>query len=58
MNELCNFHFLINIYQSKHMTDIKTSVLYVAGQPNMVTLDYLIRTDSNENKWVFAAKLC
>lgn len=24
------------------MTDIKTSVLYVAGNPAMVTLDYLI----------------
>lgn len=35
------------------MTDIKTSVLYVAGQPNMVTLDYLICTGNNENKWVF-----
>lgn len=33
------------------MTDIKTSVLYVAGKPNMVTLDYLIQA-GGENKWV------
>lgn len=31
------------------MTDIKTSVLYVSGKPNMVTLDYLICT-GGENK--------
>lgn len=31
------------------MTDIKTSVLYVSGKPNMVTLDYSIQT-GNENK--------
>lgn len=33
--------------QSEHMTDIKTSVLYVSGKPNMVTLDYLISTDNS-----------
>ncbi|KAG5679918.1 hypothetical protein PVAND_009454 [Polypedilum vanderplanki] len=32
-------------YNSQHMTDIKTSVLYVGGKPNIVTLDYLISTD-------------
>lgn len=31
-------------WQSDHMTDIKTSVLYVSGKPNMVVLDYLIQT--------------
>ncbi|CAO1393087.1 unnamed protein product [Diamesa hyperborea] len=34
-------------YNSEHMTDIKTSVLYVSGKPNMVTLDYLISTDNS-----------
>lgn len=37
--------------QSQHMTDIKTSVLYVSGKPNMVTLDYLIST-GGDSKWV------
>lgn len=31
-------------YNSQHMTDIKTSVLIVAGKPAMVSLDYLIST--------------
>jgi glycine N-methyltransferase len=31
-------------YNSKHMTDIKTSVLYVCGKPALVTLDYLVDT--------------
>lgn len=35
------------------MTDIKTSVLYVSGKPNMVTLDYSILT-GDENKWVLS----
>lgn len=35
---------LHKLSQSQHMTDIKTSVLYVSGKPNMVTLDYLIST--------------
>lgn len=28
------------IFQSKHIKDIKTSVLYVNNQANLVTLDY------------------
>jgi glycine N-methyltransferase len=35
-------------YNSKHMTDIRTSVLYVSGKPTMVTLDYMICTEENE----------
>lgn len=31
-------------FQSKHTSDIKTSVLYVEGKPYLVTLDYLIDT--------------
>lgn len=31
-------------YNSNHTTDIKTSVLFVAGQPAMVTMDYSIDT--------------
>jgi len=30
-------------YNSEHMTDIKTSVLYVSGKPNTVVLDYVIQ---------------
>ena len=30
--------------QSRHTADIKTSVLYVAGKPALVTLDYVIST--------------
>lgn len=41
------FSFSFNHMQSEHMTDIKTSVLYVSGKPNMVTLDYLISTDNS-----------
>ncbi|XP_032682054.1 glycine N-methyltransferase [Odontomachus brunneus] len=33
-------------YNSQHMTDIKTSVLYVSGKPAIVTLDYMISLDS------------
>jgi hypothetical protein len=33
-----NFIFL----QSKHTTDIKTSVLYVNGQATLVTMDYVM----------------
>lgn len=38
-------------YNSQHMTDIKTSVLYVAGKPNMVTLDYLIQAGGENNEF-------
>jgi len=46
-----NYDYIINTgytpskciyYNSKHMTDIKTSVLYVSGKPSLVTMDYLI----------------
>ncbi|KAL6266827.1 hypothetical protein P5V15_003656 [Pogonomyrmex californicus] len=36
-------------YNSQHMTDIKTSVLYVSGKPRIVTLDYMLALDE-ENK--------
>lgn len=35
--------YILNIYfQSKHKTDIKTSVMYYCGKPHTVTLDYVI----------------
>jgi len=46
-----NYDYIINTgytpskciyYNSSHMTDIKTSVLYVSGKPTLVTMDYLI----------------
>ncbi|XP_056648913.1 glycine N-methyltransferase [Diorhabda sublineata] len=37
-------------YNSPHTTDIKTSVLYVAGKPALVTLDYLIDTSLLEDE--------
>ncbi|CAH1098927.1 unnamed protein product [Psylliodes chrysocephalus] len=36
-------------YNSQHTTDIKTSVLYVAGRPALVTLDYLIDISSADD---------
>lgn len=38
-------------WQSKHMTDIKTSVLYVAGKPSLITLDYVIRMNNENNEF-------
>ncbi|XP_055607397.1 glycine N-methyltransferase-like [Uranotaenia lowii] len=35
-------------YNSSHTTDIKTSVLYVASKPALVTLDYIISTGSGD----------
>ncbi|KAL0114405.1 hypothetical protein PUN28_011571 [Cardiocondyla obscurior] len=37
-------------YNSNHMTDIKTSVLYVAGKPKIITMDYMIALDEENNK--------
>lgn len=37
--------------QSRHLTDITTSVLYVAGKPALVTLDYLINAHGNVNEF-------
>ncbi|XP_044728903.1 glycine N-methyltransferase [Chrysoperla carnea] len=37
-------------YNSKHMTDIKTSVLYVSGRPALVTLDYMINMSMDRTK--------
>lgn len=37
--------------QSKHMTDIKTSVLYVAGQPSIITLDYVINANNESSEF-------
>ncbi|KAG5327268.1 GNMT methyltransferase, partial [Pseudoatta argentina] len=36
-------------YNSQHMTDIKTSVLFVCGKPKIITMDYIITLDE-ENK--------
>jgi len=36
-------------YNSSHDTDIKTSVLYVAGKPAMVMMDYFISSAINKN---------
>lgn len=38
-------------YNSQHKTDIKTSVLYVSGEPSMVTLDYVICADGEKNEF-------
>lgn len=35
-------------FQSKHTTDIITSVLYVSGKPALVTLDYMIDTSMDK----------
>ncbi|KZC14490.1 PREDICTED: glycine N-methyltransferase [Dufourea novaeangliae] len=37
-------------YNSQHMTDIKTSVLFVSGKPAIVTLDYMITLDDAEDE--------
>lgn len=53
-----NYDYIINTgqtppkciyYNSEHMLDIKTSVLYVSGKPRVITLDYMIAQDE-ENK--------
>jgi len=36
----CLAGYIIDQFQSQHIKDIKTSVLYVNNQPNLVTLDY------------------
>lgn len=33
------------------MTDIKTSVLYVGGQPSIITLDYIINANNECNEF-------
>merc|ERR1711945_46619 len=33
-------------YNSSHINDIKTSVLYVNNKPNLITLDYFMEVDS------------
>lgn len=40
-------------YNSKHTTDIKTSVLFISGQPTLVTLDYLLDVSSQDEKTDF-----
>lgn len=42
-------NFLLS--QSQHMTDIKTSVLYVGGQPSVITLDYVINAGDDNNEF-------
>lgn len=37
--------------QSKHTTDIKTSVLYVGGKPSLITLDYVIKMNNENNEF-------
>ncbi|XP_034175094.2 glycine N-methyltransferase [Osmia lignaria lignaria] len=37
-------------YNSQHMTNIKASVLFVSGKPAIVTLDYMITLDDNEEE--------
>lgn len=37
-------------YNSTHMTDIKTSVLYTGGKPSLVVMDYLIDTTASFGK--------
>ena len=34
------FNGVFYIFQSQHIVDIKTSVLYVNNTPNLITLDY------------------
>jgi len=36
--------------QSQHKTDIKTSILYVDGNPSIVTMDYMIDTMTGDDK--------
>ncbi|XP_022900931.1 glycine N-methyltransferase [Onthophagus taurus] len=52
-----NYDYIINTgktpakclyYNSAHMTDIKTSVLFEAGRPAMVMMDYLINVSEQE----------
>lgn len=43
-------------YNSNHINDIKTSVLYVNNKPNLITLDYFMNVekqdaDSNQFRW-------
>lgn len=38
-------------YNSSHTTDIKTSVLYVASKPTLVTLDYQISTGNDVSEF-------
>ena len=40
LHVLCSDALLLLSLQSKHIQGIKTSVLYVNNQPNMITLDY------------------
>lgn len=43
--------YIVSPLQSSHLTDITTSVLYVAGRPALVTLDYLINANGNVNEF-------
>ncbi|XP_011308305.1 glycine N-methyltransferase [Fopius arisanus] len=36
-------------YSNEHVTDIKTSVLFVAGKPQMVIMDYMVTLDSGKD---------
>jgi len=35
-------YLFYDYFQSRHTTDIRTSVLYVRGKPTVVSMDYLI----------------
>jgi hypothetical protein len=36
--------------QSQHKTDIRTSILYVNGQPSIVIMDYMIDAASSSDQ--------
>ncbi|XP_066593129.1 glycine N-methyltransferase [Prorops nasuta] len=38
-------------YNSQHMTDIKTSVLFISGKPAIVTMDYIINLNGDDNQY-------
>lgn len=47
---LC-FGLFICRYQSQQPTDIKTSVLYVGNKPSLITLDYIIKMNNENNEF-------
>lgn len=38
------------LLQSQHMTDIRTSIMYVNGQPSIVIMDYMIDAASSSDQ--------
>lgn len=41
----------VSSIQSNHTTDIKTSALYVGGKPTLITLDYVIKMNNENNEF-------